>query len=408
MRKSAGTGVAGLLLAVLGLLSAVAPFATDMYLPSFTGLAANLHTGASTVQLTLTTFLIGLAAGQLVIGPLSDRFGRRRPLLLAMGIATVTTVACALAPSIWLLIALRFVQGFSGAAGIVIARAVAADRVSGAAAARIFTLFASITGIAPVVAPLLGGVLARVGWRSEFWVLTVIFLVMLLGSLLVVPESLPVERRGRGGLAATARPVRELLADRGYVGYILAFALGFAGLMAYIAASPFVLQDVLGLTTTEYTVDFAVNALGMVILGLIVSRLVKHVRPQVILLIGQCAVLVLGALLLTLLAAGAPAVAVLLVLFVLVSSVTAIMGTASALAVNRARHVAGSASALLGALQFVIGALVSPLVGLGGSGTGVPMGVTIVVSAVLGLSAWLLTSGAGDGASQREDATAAA
>ncbi len=408
MRKSADTGVAGLLLVVLGLLSAVAPFATDMYLPSFTGMAANLHTSASSVQLTLTTFLIGLAAGQLVIGPLSDRFGRRRPLLLATAIATVATVAIAIAPTIWLLIVLRFVQGFAGAAGIVIARAVAADRVGGVAAARIFTLFASITGIAPVIAPLLGGVLAKVGWRAEFWVLSGIFLVMFLGSLAIVPESLPAERRHGGGLAATGRTLWGLLRDRGYVGYILAFAFGFAALMSYISASPFVLQDVLGLTTTEYTVDFAINAFGMVSLGLIVSRLVKRVRPQTILTIGQVSVLVFGAILLSLLAAHVPVWAVLPVLFVMVSSVTMIMGTASALAVGRARQSAGSASALLGALQFVLGALVSPLVGLGGSGTGVPMGGVIVVAGVLGLSARLLTRGADDMVDQREHSAAAA
>ncbi|WP_216898342.1 multidrug effflux MFS transporter [Nocardia alni] len=408
MRKSADPGVAGLLLVVLGLLSAVAPFATDMYLPSFTGMAANLHTGASSVQLTLTTFLVGLAAGQLVIGPLSDRFGRRRPLLLATAIATVATVAIAIAPTIWVLIVLRFVQGFAGAAGIVIARAVAADRVGGVAAARIFTLFASITGIAPVIAPLLGGVLAKVGWRAEFWVLSGIFLVMFLGSLAIVPESLPPERRHGGGLAATGRTLWGLLRDRGYVGYILAFAFGFAALMSYISASPFVLQDVLGLTTTEYTVDFAVNAFGMVTLGLIVSRLVKRVRPQTILTIGQAVVLIFGAILLSLLAAHAPVWAVLPVLFVMVSSVTMIMGTASALAVGRARQSAGSASALLGALQFVLGALVSPMVGLGGSDTGIPMGMLIVVSAVLGLSARLLTRGADDAAGQPEHTAAAA
>ncbi|MFR9773509.1 multidrug effflux MFS transporter [Nocardia sp. SC052] len=395
MLKSTASGVSGPLLVVLGLLSAVAPFATDMYLPSFTGLAADLHTGASSVQLTLTTFLIGLALGQLVIGPLSDRFGRRRPLLLATATATVMTVLCALAPNIWLLVVLRFAQGFSGAAGIVIGRAVAADRVSGAAAARIFTLFASIGGIAPVVAPLLGGALVPVGWRSEFWVLSAIFLAMFCGALLVVPESLPADRRHVGGLATTGRVVRTLVADRGYLGYTLVFALGFAGLMGYISASPFVIENVLGLSTAEYTVVFAVNALGMMAVGVLSSRLTKRFRPQSILSAGQGVILVLSVALLVLFAAGASAALILPVLFVLVSSFTTILGTASALAVGRAPHAAGSASALLGALQFLLGALVSPLVGLGGTATGIPMAVTSVISAVLALAARLLVRGSG-------------
>ncbi|MEW9551997.1 multidrug effflux MFS transporter [Nonomuraea sp. NPDC050783] len=379
--------MSGPLLLVLALLSAMAPFATDMYLPAFTDLAADLGTSASSVQLTLTTFLFGLAAGQLVIGPLSDRFGRRGPLLLATAVATAAGVLCALTPNIWFLVGARFLQGFSGAAGIVIGRAVAADRVSGAAVARIFSLLASIGGIAPVVAPLAGGALAPLGWRSEFWALTGISALMLIGSLVVVPESLPPERRHTGGLAATGRTVRRLLADRGYVGHTCAFALGFAGLMAYISASPFVIQNVLGLSTTAYTLTFAANALGLLGAGLLTARLVTRVSPRTLLGRGQLAVLVLSAVLLALLAAGAPAVVVLPTLFLLVSSFTFILGTASALAIGRAPDASGTASALMGALQFTLGAIVSPLVGLGGEDTALPMCLTLVVATLLGIAA---------------------
>ncbi|MER5184055.1 multidrug effflux MFS transporter [Streptomyces sp. NPDC002896] len=388
-------GVSGVLLAVLALLSAVAPFATDMYLPSFTEVAADLGTGASSVQLTLTTFLIGLAAGQLVIGPLSDRYGRRRPLIIATAVAVVAGALCALAPNIWMLVALRFVQGFAGSAGIVIARAVAADRTSGPAAAKVFSLLASIGGIAPVVAPLAGGALAgSAGWRGIFWVLTGISALMLLGSLFVVSESLPKAQRHAGGLAETGRVMRRLVADRGYLGYTFSFALGFASLMGYISASPFVVGNVLGLSTTAYTLDFAANALGMVASGLVSSRLVGRFAPEALLRAGQAAVLVFSAVLLALLAAGLPAAAVLPALFALTCSHAFVMGNASALAIGRAPYAAGTAAALMGALQFGMGALVSPLVGLGGDDTGVPMGLTLVIAALLGLGARLVTRGA--------------
>ncbi|GAA2209549.1 multidrug effflux MFS transporter [Nonomuraea monospora] len=386
--------MSGPLLLVLALLSAMAPFATDMYLPAFTDLAADLGTGASSVQLTLTTFLFGLAAGQLVIGPLSDRFGRRGPLLLAAAVATLAGVLCALTPNIWFLVGARFLQGFSGAAGIVIGRAVAADRVSGPAVAKIFSLLASIGGIAPVVAPLAGGALAPLGWRSEFWALTGISALMLIGSLLVVPESLPPERRHTGGLAATGRTMRRLLGDRGYVGYTCAFALGFTGLMGYISASPFVIQNVLGLSTAAYTVTFAVNALGLLCAGLLTARLVGRVSPRKLLGRGQLVILVMSAVLLALLVAGAPAAVVLPALFLLVSSFTFVLGTASALAIGRAPDASGTASALMGSLQFTLGAVVSPLVGLGGEDTAIPMGGTLVVAAVLGIGATRLTRGA--------------
>ncbi|WP_281219112.1 multidrug effflux MFS transporter [Nocardia sienata] len=380
-------GVSGLLLVVLALLSAAAPFAVDMYLPAFTDLAADLHTSAASVQLTLTAFLVGLAAGQLLIGPLSDRFGRRRPLVVATAITVVVTVICALAPTIWLLVAMRFVQGLTASAGLVIGRAVGADRTEGAATARLFTLFSAIGGIAPVVAPLLGGVLVSAGWRAEFWVLSGIFVLMFAGALIVVPESLPPERRHRAGAGGTLRTLRGIGSERGYLGYIFAFALGFAGMMSYISASPFVIENVLGMSNRAYTIVFATNAAGMVAAGVVISRLVGRFGPAPILRIGQLVILAAATVLLVLLATGAPAALVLPVLFVMVAATPTVMGTASALAIGRARHAAGSASALMGALQFALGAAVSPLVGLGGPATGVPMGVAIVVCACLGILA---------------------
>lgn len=403
-----GSGVSRPLLAVLALLSAVAPFATDMYLPTFTDMAADLQTGASSVQLTLTAFFVGIATGQLVIGPLSDRFGRRRPILLATTVAVAACVACAVAPNVWSLIVFRFAHGFAGAAGVVVARAVAADRTSGRETARLFSLLAAIGGVAPVVAPLAGGLLAAAGWRSVFWVLAAISALMLLGAVLVVPETLPPERRHGGGIAATGRAARRLLADRGYLGYTFAFGFGFAGLMGYISASPFVVQNVLGLSTTAYTVTFAVNALGLTAASVAGARLLRRFSPERLLRVAQGAVLLLSAVLLATLAAGLPAVAVLPVLFLTVSCFSLVMGNSSALAVGRAPYATGTAAAVLGALQFAFGALVAPLVGMGGEGTALPMGVTLVVSAVLGIGAHLVAAKAAPAAPPAPDAASVA
>ncbi|WP_233507656.1 multidrug effflux MFS transporter [Spongiactinospora gelatinilytica] len=392
-RSATSPGVSGVLLVVLALLSTMAPFAIDIYLPAFTRMAADLDTSASAVQLTLTTCLIGLATGQLVIGPLSDRFGRRGPLLVAAVVAALAGLACALAPNVWVLIAARFVQGFAGSAGLVIARAIVADRTGGTAAAKIFSLLGSIGGVAPVVAPLVGGLLVPLGWRSAFWALTGISVAMLIGALLAVPESLPPERRHTGGMAATGRTIRRLFTDRGYLGYTLALALGFAGMMGYISASPFVLQNVLGLSTTAYTIAFAVTSFGMIVAGLISSRLVGRLRAETLLTAGQCVVCALSVVLLALLILGLPAAAVLPVLFVLVSCTTFIMGNGTALAIGRVPWAAGTAAAGIGALQFASGAIVSPLVGIAGEDTGLPMGVTLVLTAVLGLAARLLGRG---------------
>ncbi|WP_200886609.1 Bcr/CflA family efflux MFS transporter [Phaeacidiphilus oryzae] len=374
-----------LLLSVLALLSAVAPFATDMYLPSFTAMAHDFRTSAADVQLTLTAFLIGLAAGQLVIGPVSDRLGRRRPLLLFSALAVAAAVLCALAPSVWFLIGFRFVQGFAGAAGVVIGRAVVADRARGRAAARAMSVLMSINGVAPVVAPLIGGALAgSVGWRGVMWVLTGISALMFLGSLLVVGESLPPERRHGGGLAATGRHLGTLVGNRAYVGYGLAFALTFGCLMAYISASPWVFQNVIGLSTGAYSVTFAVNSCVLILASVVNHRLVSRFEPGSVEVVAQGVVLVAAAALAVLVLSGAVTLwTVEGTLVVMLFGVGLVMSNASALAVGEARRIAGTASALMGAAQFGLGALVSPLVGLGGAATAVPMAVVVLVSAVL-------------------------
>lgn len=370
---------------VLALLSAVAPLATDMYLPGFPVMAEHLATGAAGIQMTLTAFLIGLAAGQLLIGPLSDRFGRRRPLILGTGLAILSSVACALAPDVHSLIVLRLLQGLGGAAGVVLARAVIADRTADAAAsARLFQLMMIIGGLAPVLAPIVGtGIVSVAGWRAVFGVIAALSTVSLIGVLRCIPETLPEERRTAGGIGALAASMGTVLRNRTYLGYTLTTAFTFMVMFGYIAASPFVFQGILGLSPAAYSIAFGVNAVGIALVSALSARLVGRVSPRRLAIIGLGVILVASLSVLACVAAGAGAAVMLPCIFVAIASVGMILGNSSALAIAEAPQAAGTASAVLGALQFFLGAVASPLVGLGGKDDAMPMALTMVGAAVL-------------------------
>jgi DHA1 family bicyclomycin/chloramphenicol resistance-like MFS transporter len=247
----------------------------------------DLGASASSIQLTLTTFMIGLALGQLVIGSLSDRFGRRRPLLVGSAGCAISSALCAVAPSTPFLAGMRLLQGFSGAIGIVLGRAVISDRARGAAAARAFGVLMVIGGVGPVLAPLIGGgVIALAGWRAVFWALALLSAAMFAGVVAVVHESLAPEHRHGGGLRTMLALARGVVADRRYRGCALGFCLGFCTLFADIAASPFVIQQVLGLRSRWYAVDFAVNSTGLVLVNALNTRLLRRHAPRTLLATG--------------------------------------------------------------------------------------------------------------------------
>ncbi|WP_406281105.1 multidrug effflux MFS transporter [Nocardia sp. NBC_00881] len=380
-----------LLVGVLALLAAVAPLATDMYLPAFPTMAMEFRTSASSIQLTLTAFLVGLAVGQLVIGPISDRFGRRHLLIGGTIVCIAASVACALAPTIESLTAFRFAQGFTGAAGIVLSRAVISDRARGAAAVKALSLVMVISGVAPVVAPLLGGaVIDHVGWRGVFWVLTALAAAMLMGVLLHVRETHPPELRTRGGLRVFGGSLAGVLGNRRYLGYTLTFAFGFGVMFAYISASPFVFQNLFGLSTMEYSIVFACNGIGLICASLLNARLAERLGSATLLRAGILAVVALTALLTIDALVGPFKWLTLFLLWPTVASVGVIMVNATALAVEQSRRAAGTGSAVLGALQFGLAAVVSPLVGLGGAATATPMVLTMLTCAVLAYLASLL------------------
>ncbi|HEY8981849.1 MAG TPA: multidrug effflux MFS transporter [Streptomyces sp.] len=382
------------LTATLALLSFVMPLATDMYLPAFPQTASELGTDASGVQLTLTAFLLGQALGQLVFGPLSDRFGRRGPILLGSAVCTVATALSAIAPNLGVFVALRFVAGFSGAAGLVVGRAVISDLATGTVAARLYGVLMALGGIAPIVAPLAGGAIVgnAGGWRGVFWVLSGTSLLMFFAALCFVPESLPKERRRSGGMADTLRAARSVLSDRIYVGYMLAFVFAFGTLFSYIAGSAFLLQNVLGFSVGQASVAFSLGALTATLSSTANTKLVGHFPPRLLLRIGLTTMLVAttAALLVTL--AGqldrALALGLIAVTFLGLGQV---FGTATALAIERVPHAAGTGSAILGTLQGVLGGVASPLVGLGGDDTAVPLFIGMASCSLIATLALLLT-----------------
>ncbi|MCW8382788.1 multidrug effflux MFS transporter [Streptomyces justiciae] len=379
---------------ILGGLTATPPLAMDMYLPSLPEVTKSLHAPAATVQLTLTACLAGMALGQLVVGPMSDRWGRRRPLLVGLVVYVLATALCALAPTVETLVAFRLTQGLAGAAGIVIARAVVRDLYDGVAMARFFSTLMLIGGVAPIVAPLIGGQILRVtDWRGVFVVLTVI------GALLAglvwarLPETLPVEVRHVGGVGEALRSMRTLLADLPFAGYMLTGGFAFAALFAYISASPFVIQEIYGASPQTFSLLFGVNSVGLVAVGQINGKLlVGRVRLETVLGVGLAIVTGAAAALL-LMSLGvfgevglAPVAAA---LFVLMSAMGLALPNAQSLALLRTKHAAGSASALLGTSSFLIGAIASPLVGIAGEGTAVPMAVVQLSAALVALTCFM-------------------
>lgn len=373
------------LILVLGALSAMAPLSIDMYLPALPRVASDLSTGAVQAQLTLTACVAGLAAGQAVAGPLSDALGRRGPLLAGLAAYAVASLLCVAAPNVETLIALRVVQGAAGAAGIVIARAVVRDLYDGVAAARFFSSLMLVNGLAPILAPVVGGQLLRVmPWPGVFGVLTGIGVALLLATLAGLGETLPPERRETGGLRATVRTFAALARDRSFTGPALALALAFAAMFTYISGSPFVLQDIYHLSPQAFSVAFGVNSLGIVAAGRISGRLAGRVALGRLMAAGLATVAAGGLLLLGAVLAGGGLPAVLPALFLVASGQGLIMPNATALALaGRPPRVTGSASALLGLSQFALGGAAGPLAGIAGPRTAVPMAVTIAVLSLL-------------------------
>jgi MFS transporter, DHA1 family, multidrug resistance protein len=371
---------------ILGALSAFGSLSIDMYLPSFQAIARDLAASEGQVQLTLAVFFGGLGIGQAFYGPISDRYGRMRPLWFGLALYVLASAACALAPSVEALVAWRFVQSIGGCAGLVIARAFVRDRFNERESARVFSLLMLVMGLPPVLAPLVGGqILVRFGWRAVFWTLAAYALVCLAAVLLLLRESLPAEQRSLGGVGEALRVYARLLRDGGFMRYNLSNALGISGMFAYIFGSPFVFMQVYGVKPEHYGWLFGLNALGLITASQLNHVLLRRLAGTGIL---SRALVVTAAAGVTLLAAASTGAGglpgLLLPLFVYISSLGFVLPNVIAAALAPQGRSAGSASALLGTVQFGGGAVIGMLLGLLGNGTAVPMAGLI---AACGLSA---------------------
>lgn len=368
-------------LLILGALSTFGPLSLDMYLPGLPALAREFAVSPATAQLTITACMVGLGGGQLVAGPLSDRHGRRRPLIVGLVGYIVASLACAFAPSIGTLVVLRLIQGAVGGAGVVIARAIVRDLCSGEVAAKVFALLMAVTGVAPVCAPLIGGqALAFTSWRGIFVILAVIGVPLLIGAAIGLPETLPARLRHGGGLRATVRTFGKLLTDRSFSPHALSFSLSFAAMFAYISGSSFVLEDLYGVSPQLFSVVFAINSAGLVAAAQLGGRVVGRVGSGRLLLWGLfgTAASSIATLVVTLL--HAPLGWLLLSFFALLASNGIVLPNGTATALAEQHESLGSASALLGLGQFGFGALVAPLVGLAGTRSALPMAIVIATA----------------------------
>ena len=374
---------------LVGLMTALGAFTTDTYLPSLPAVGADLGASAAAVQLTISGVLIGGALGQLVVGPLSDRWGRRRPALIGIAVHIVASVLCAVAPGILPLVGFRVLQGVGNAAATVVAMAVVRDRFAGSTAARVLSRLMLIIGVAPLFAPTVGGVIANVaGWRAVFVALAVLGLVIGLAVLRWLPETLPVERRHAAGPLGALRGYRDLLRDRHFVALAVLPGLGMAVLMSYVAGSPYVLRQGFGLSANQFSVLFAINGLGLVTGAQINGWLVHRVAPIRILRAALPVAILLALTLLVIAHTGAGGLIGLLVpLWFLLAVNGFVPPNASALALTRHGERAGTAAALIGSLQAGVAGVVSPLVGVLGEDAAamatVMLGSLLVATAVL-------------------------
>jgi DHA1 family bicyclomycin/chloramphenicol resistance-like MFS transporter len=372
-------------------LTVFGPISMDLYLPALPALTRELGAATSMAQLTVTACLVGLALGQLVAGPLSDRFGRAMPLYAGVIAYVATSVLCAASPSVESLIAARLMQGLAGGVGIVIAQAAGRDIYSGGALIRYYGRLTVLGGLAAIIGPLLGGQLAAViGWRGLFLFLAAIGAVILVAIARVYRETLPPRLRTSGGFARTGHDFRILLSNRGFAGAVLVQGFAYAAVFAYLSGATYVLQGIYGLSPQQYAVAFGLNSAGFMVFGYLAGRTSERwsVPGTLVAGLAMCAAGALG-----LLAAGLltlPLPAVIVSLLVMVSGVAVTTPPTTTLALAGYPQIAGTASSLLGMARFAFGGVSAPFVGVAGAATMVPLGIVTTVSVTLAVAAFVM------------------
>ena len=385
MNQENSAKVSFILIVFLGMLTAITPLATDLYLPALPIMPGELNTTASNIQMTIGVMTFGVAVGQLFGGPISDTMGRKLPLIVGNLLCVISGIICAFAPSIEILLLGRFLQGLTGSVGVVIAKAIARDFASGQELTKLFALLMMVNGLAPVLAPLIGGqLLLFTTWRVIFVILAVFSAILLVGSLLF-RESLPKEKRITGGVGVAVKNYITLIKDKPFLGQTLIQLFAFGGFFAYISGSSFVYQNIFNLSAQEFSYLFGINSCGIVLASAISSRVSNVITAKQLLTFSLWQLTIGSLLFLIAMIFEWSLIPVTTILFFTVCTVSLFGSASFSMAMTNYGKMAGSASAILGFASMFAAGIVSPLVGIGGDHTGVPMGITMLVCAVLSL-----------------------
>lgn len=385
MNQENSAKVSFILVVFLGMLTAITPLATDLYLPALPIMPGELNTTASNIQMTIGIMTFGVAVGQLFGGPISDTMGRKLPLIVGNLLCVISGIICAFAPSIEILLLGRFIQGLTGSVGVVIAKAIARDFASGQELTKLFALLMMVNGLAPVLAPLIGGqLLLFTTWRVIFVILAVFSAILLAGSLLF-RESLPKEKRVIGGVGVAVKNYITLIKDKPFLGQTLIQLFAFGGFFAYISGSSFVYQNIFNLSAQEFSYLFGINSCGIVLASAISSRVSNVITAKQLLTFSLWQLTIGSLLFLIAMIFEWSLIPVTTILFFTVCTVSLFGSASFSMAMTKYGKMAGSASAILGFASMFAAGIVSPLVGIGGDHTGVPMGITMLVCAVLSL-----------------------
>ena len=385
MNQENSAKVSFILVVFLGMLTAITPLATDLYLPALPIMPGELNTTASNIQMTIGIMTFGVAVGQLFGGPISDTMGRKLPLIVGNLLCVISSIICAFAPSIEILLLGRFLQGLTGSVGVVIAKAIARDFASGQELTKLFALLMMVNGLAPVLAPLIGGqLLLFTTWRVIFVILAVFSAILLVGSLLF-RESLQKEKRITGGVGVAVKNYITLIKDKPFLGQTLIQLFAFGGFFAYISGSSFVYQNIFNLSAQEFSYLFGINSCGIVLASAISSRVSNVITAKQLLTFSLWQLTIGSLLFLIAMIFEWSLIPVTTILFFTVCTVSLFGSASFSMAMTNYGKMAGSASAILGFASMFAAGIVSPLVGIGGDHTGVPMGITMLVCAVLSL-----------------------
>ncbi|WP_181350282.1 Bcr/CflA family efflux MFS transporter [Thalassobacillus sp. CUG 92003] len=371
---------------LLGMLGVLGPLNIDMYLPSFPGIAEDLETSATLVQLSLTTCLIGLAFGQIVVGPISDAQGRKKPLLIFIFLFAMASLFCALAPNIYVLVLARFLQGFTASAGVVLSRAVVRDVFSGRELTKFFALLMVINATAPMIAPMTGGailLLPFASWHTIFYFLCLLGLIITLVISLKLTETLAPEKRLPSSLGNSVRTMGSLLKDRSFIGYALTIGFVHGGSFAYVSGTPFVYQEIYNVSPQVFSVLFGINGLAIISGSTIIGRLGGIIHERKLLRAAVITAVSATSFLLIMTIIEGPLPLLVIPIFIYMTSMGMVLTSTFTLAMEHQGHRAGSASAVLGMLPLLFGSIVSPLVGLDET-TAVPMGATLFITSFIG------------------------